>query len=181
MASINLYKSIAKADQKNTGGGYKNVVLWAPRNSFLSIKNPTATPSVLGDKKKITLAHTFPTDEGWMSWLCKKHSVTIKGETSGDEGAQSMVWTTSFTLLGDDASTQEQLEDFLNDDCIFLLKDQDCLNTTDYVQLGNECINPTAKITFDGKTTVEGLKEYVVEIKVKETKFWYSGAVTMKP
>ena len=181
MASINLYKAIAKADQKNTNGGYKNVVLWAPRNSFLSIKTPTATPTVLGDKKKITTAHTFPVDEGFISWLCKLHSVTTTMESTGDPGAKSFVHKGKFELLGDDASTLEMLEEQLNDDVILLLKDQDCLNATDYCQYGDECLSPEFTTSFDGKTTAEGYKIYTVEFSVKAKKFFYSGAVTMKP
>lgn len=181
MASANLYKKILVADQVNKEGGYKNVVLWAPTSTFLSIKTPTATPTVLGDKKKITLTHTFKTDEGFISWLCKKHSVTSTCESTGDEGAQSLVWTMKFILLGDQASTLEQLEEQLNLDCIFLVKDQDCINATEYVQFGDECLTPVAKVGFDGKTTLEGLKEYSVEVKVKGKKFFYSGVVTEKP
>jgi len=180
MASINLYKARVKEDQTHMQGGYKNVVLWSPTNAFLSIKIPTAS-AVSGDTKKITTAHTFPADEGFISWHCKKHSVTTTMETTGDEGAQSLVHKAKFVLLGDDASTLEQLENMLNDDCIFLLKDQDCANTTDYIQFGDECLAPTAKISFDGKTTAEGLKEYTVELTVKAKKFFYSAAITAKP
>ncbi len=181
MPSANLYKARAKADQLNIQGGYRNIVLWAPVDTFEEIQVPTDTPTALGDKKKITDTHTFGEDEGFISWLCKKHSVTTTTETTGDEGAQSLVHKSKFVLLGDDASTLEQLEDILNDNVILLLKDQDCLNTTDYVQLGDECLSPTLKITFDGKTTQEGLKEYTVEASVKAKKYFYSGTVTEKP
>ncbi len=181
MASTTLYKAIAKADQDNTGGGYKNVFLFAPRSTFLSIKTPSATPTVLGDKVKIVGSHTFNTDEGWISWLCKKNSVTITAETTGEAGARDITWKAKFVLLGDSATTQEQLQDLLNDDIIALAKDQDCLNATDYVQLGDECVNPDITVTFDGKTTADGLKEYTVDLSVKGKKFWYSGTVTMKP
>ncbi len=69
----------------------------------------------------------------------------------------------------------------LNDNYIFLLKDAECLAGAPYVQLGDECLSPTAKVSFDGKTTKEGLKEYNVELTVKDKKFFYSGAVTSKP
>jgi len=156
-------------------------VLWAPRNTFLSIKTPTATPTLLGDKKKITTAHTFQTDEGFISWLCKQASVTTTMETTGDAGARSFVHKGKFELLGDTSTTLEQLEDMLNDDIILLLKDQDCLNATDYCQYGDECLSPEMTVTFDGKTTSEGYKIYTVEFSVKAKKFFYSGAVTMKP
>jgi hypothetical protein len=184
MPSANLYKAITKADEKNTGAGYKNVVLWAPVSTFLSIKTPTLTPAVLGDKVKITTAHTFNTDEGFISWKCKTNSVTLTTESVGDDGAKSLLHKARFVLLGDSASTQEQLQDFLNDQCLFLLKDSDCLNTTDYIQLGDECTQPIATVNFDGKLSgvnETGLKEYTVEIATKSKKFWYSSTVTLKP
>lgn len=180
MASANLYRHIVKADQSPSGGGYKNVVLFAPVSTFLSIKVPTATPTALGDTVKITTAHTFNTDEGWISLLSKLHSVTGTAETTGDEGAQSIIWKYKFTILGDNAINLETLKTMLNDNCIFLLKDSDCLAGTAYVQIGDECLSPTLKISFDGKTTKEGLKEYTVEMEVKDKKFFYSSTVTMK-
>jgi hypothetical protein len=176
------YKKITKADQKNVDGGYKNVVLFAPRSSFLTfaMPSPGATPAS-GDTLKITTAHTFGTTEGFISWLCQKASVTIKGKSEGEAGAKSMVWTAEFTLLGDSASTQEQLENLLNDDVIALFKDGNCLAATDYVQIGDECNNPEFDVEFDGKTTAEGLKIYKVTMKCKKAKYFYSGAVTEKP
>lgn len=180
MASINLFKAITKATQENTAGGYKNVVLWAPRDSFTSIKTPTATPSILGDTLKITTAHTFPADEGFIGWLSKINSVTVTGGTVGEDGANEVEWKTKFVLLGDGASTQEQVVAMLNADNIFLLKDSNCLAGGPYVQMGDECNSPVANVTFDAKTTKEGLKEYTVELTGKK-KYFYSGTVTLKP
>lgn len=180
MASLNLYKKFDKSTQENTGGGYKNVVFWAPRDTFTSIQKPIASPLALGDKFAITTAHTFPVDEGFISWLCKLHSVTVTGDTVGDDGATQMEWKSTFILLGDGASTQEEVTEQLNADNIFLLKDSDCLAGGPYVQLGDECVSPAVKVTFDGKTTKEGLKEYTIELTCKK-KFFYSGAVTEKP
>lgn len=178
----NLYKKIAKADQLNQDGGYKNIVLWAPRDTFTSIKMPVVggTPAA-GDSLKITTAHTFGASDGFISWLCKQGSVTITGQTNGDPGSKIMTYSTKFVLLGDSASTQEQLESLLNDDVIALFKDANCLAATDYVQLGNDCINPEFDVKFDGKTTNEGLKEYEVTMTCKKAKYFYSATVTEKP
>lgn len=180
MASLNLFAAITKSSRENTSGGYKNVVLWAPRDTFTLIKVPTTTPSALGDTLKITAAHTFPTDEGFISWLCKQNSVNLNGATVGEDGANEMEWKTKFVLLGDGASTQEQITAMLNADNIFLLKDSNCLAGGPYVQLGDECNCPVASVSFDSKTTKEGLKEYTVELTGKK-KFFYSGTVTAKP
>jgi hypothetical protein len=177
----NRYGRITKSDQKNVDGGYKNVVLWAPRSSFLSVKQPDSTNTAPGKSLEIVQDHTFGVDDGFISWLCKKDSVTIKGTSEGEPGAKSMVWTSEFVLLGDSSSTQEQLEDMLNDDVILLLKDGNCLAATDYVQLGDDCNNPEFTIEFDGKTTAAGLKEYKVTMKSKKGKYFYKGTVTEKP
>lgn len=182
MASTNLYKSLGKTETKvNREGGYKGVIYYAPLDTFASIKTPVvgATPA-LGDSKKITTAHTFNADEGFISLLCKKHSVTSDGEDVGEDGAKSMQWTFKGVILGDSASHQEQLEAQLNEESIWLIKDQDCTGT-DYVQFGDACTSVDIKLKFTGKTTKEGLKEYEITGTVKAKKFWYSATVTEKP
>lgn len=174
------YAPIAKADQKDVQGGYKNVVLFAPVATITVFGIPVDPPVALGDEVTIATAHTFGTSDGFISWLCKKHTVTTTTETTGDAGAQSLVHHAKFTLLGDSASTLEQLRNLLNDDVIFLLKDQDCVNGQ-YVQFGDACLAPNVKVSFDGKTTAEGLKEYAIEIDVKDKKFFYNATVTEKP
>lgn len=179
----NVYGSITKATQKNVEGGYKNVVLFAPVDTFATFAAPTASPTAAGDKVTLVGNHTFTGAvgaNGFISWLCKKHSVTTTAETVGDAGSQSLLHKASFTLLGDRASTLEQLQDLLNDDVVLLLKDQDCENSTEYVQLGSSCLAGDIKVSFDGKTTNEGLKEYNVEVSVKAKKYFYSGTITYK-
>lgn len=176
----NVYVKRTISGETNKEGGYKQVVFFAPVDTFLSIKAPTASPTVAGDKTSITTSHTFTSPAGFISLCSKKHSVTTTTETTGDDGAQSLIHKCKFELLGDNASTLEQLQDLLNDSCIWLLKDQDCLTATNYVQFGDECLQPTAKISFDGKTTADGLKMYTIELTVKAKKFFYSGTVTEK-
>jgi hypothetical protein len=178
---MSIYKKMAKADQKNVEGGYKNVVLFAPVADATSWAKPTDTPAALGDRVTITDNHVFSAGNGFISLVTKKHSVTSTAETTGEDGAKSLTWKAKFTILGDSASTLESMQEMLNDDLIFLLKDQDCLNATDRVQFGDECTSPDINITFDGKTTKEGLKEYTLELSVKAKKFFYLGDVTEKP
>jgi len=180
MASLNLYKKFDKTTQEATSGGYKNVVFWAPTDTFTAIQVPTPTPAALGDKFKITTAHTFPTDEGFISWLCKQDSVTIKGVTIGDPGSNEMEYTSTFILLGDGAATQEEVTEQLNSNNLWLLKDSACLAGNPYVQLGNECVPAKVSIEFDGKTTAAGLKEYTITV-VSKAKAFYSGTITEKP
>jgi hypothetical protein len=159
-------------------GGYKNVFLFARRDEFLSISKPPAPGPLIGDALKISGAHTFTDPIGFKSWDCKTHSVTLKGTTVGEDGAQEIEWSGEFAVLGDNASTQEQMQRILNDDIICLIKEAQCLVDDSYVQLGSECISPVFKVEFDGKTTKEGKKEYKVTVTTK-AKYFYAHAVTM--
>lgn len=179
MASKNLYKKFDQSTQEGTTGGYKNVVFFAPVDTFTDIALPTTTPAALGDKYKISTAHTFPTDEGFISMLCKLHSVVVTGETVGEDGANEVMFKAVFTLLGDGAMTQEQVLGLLNASNIWLLKDAECHAGT-YVQLGNECKPAETKVSFDSKSTKEGMKEYTLELSSK-AKYFYSATVTEKP
>jgi len=173
-----MYKKIAKADQLNKEGGYKNVVFFAPKDDFLAVAKPTINLTSLGGPVTITTTHTFPADKGFISFLSKKHAVTTKATSTGEDGSKSLLHTFEFILLGDSSTTLDQMRQMLNDDLIFLVKDQDCLNATDYVQFGDECLMPDITIEFDGKTTKEGLKEYKVTGSVKDKKFFYQGTIT---
>lgn len=176
-----MYKKISKADQKNIQGGYKNVVLFAPASDFATVARPVigATPAA-GDSVRVTGNHTFSTGAGFYNWACTKHSVTTTAETTGDN-VKSLVHKAKFSLLGDSASTLEQVQALLNDEVIFLVKDQDCLTATDYIQLGDDCVTPDITVSFDGQTSKEGEKQYTIELSVKSKKFFYSGTVTEKP
>lgn len=177
----NLYKKFSTTEtSRNREGGYKALVFFSPVDMFTLIKNPTVT-TALGDKKKITTAHTFGVDEGFISLLCKQHSVKSKATSVGDDGVQSLEHEFEFICTGDGAENLAQFEDMLNDRMIFLLKDQDCINATDYVQFGSDCLQPTIKVEFDSADTNSGVKNYKVSGKIKGPhKFFYSGTVTEK-
>ena len=173
------YNTITKdLNPRANTGGYKNVILFSPRADFLSLSKPPDPAPLLGDGVTITGAHTFTDPKGFRSWDCKTHSVTLKGTTIGDPGAQEMEWAGEFIVLGDKNTTQEQMQRLVNDDIIMLLKEASCLDDDSYVQLGDECLNPEVKVEFDGKTTKEGKKEYKVTVTSK-AKYFYTGAVTM--
>jgi hypothetical protein len=158
-------------------GGYKNVFIFAPRRDFLAISKPPDVGAAIGDTLTITGAHTFTDPKGFFSWDSKTNSVTLKGATVGEDGAQEIEWTGEFNILGDSASTQEQVQRMLNDDIICLLKEAACLEDDSYVQLGDECVSPVFTVEFDGKTTKEGKKEYKLTVKCK-AKYFYAHAVT---
>lgn len=169
-----LYKKRVKADELNKSGGYKNEVLFAPRDSFLVIAKPTVTTN-LGNRLEIITDHTFTSPAGFFKWRCADDSVKLTGES--DE-FKNMIWKGTYAILGDSSSTQEQIQNQLDDDIIYLIKDADCLNAEDYIQLGDECVSPKSKVTFDSADTSTGEKRYTVEITVKAKKYWYSGTVT---
>lgn len=178
---MSIYKRRFKADETFAEGGYKNAIWFATLTDFLSLKAPVAPFTNLGDKFKIVTAHTFGANDGFIQWRCKKHAVTSTVETTGEDGSKSLTYKFRFTILGDNASTQEQMQEMLNDDLIVLLKDQDCINTNEYVQFGDSCTTPDYTVSADFKTTKEGLKEWTVEGTVKGKRFFYSAAVTEKP
>lgn len=171
------YASIQNNTNPNfAAGGYKNVLLFARRDDFLSLKKPTAAGLVLGDATEIATAHTFTSPKGFLSWACKTNTVTLKGSTVGDDGSKEVEWSGTFTILGDSSSTQEQVQRLLNDDLIVMLKEAACLTNDSYVQLGDECVSPAFGVEFDGKTTKEGKKEYTITVTCKK-KFFYTAAL----
>jgi hypothetical protein len=157
-------------------GGYKNVFYFAPRADFL-VLSPVVDPIVNPeDALTIGAAHTFTAPAGFTEWACRTHSVTLKATTVGEDSAQELEWTAEFEVLGDSASTQAQMQAALNDDLIALIKDAEC-QTGQYIQLGNDCVSPTFKVEFDGKTTKEGKKVYKVTVTCKK-KYFYAFTVT---
>lgn len=161
---------------KAFAGGYKGVFRFAKVTDFDTIAAPVGPFAAVGDSLKITDDHEFTAPKGFTEYACKKHGITLKGATVGDPGAREMEWTAEFTILGDSASTSEQISNLLNDDVICLMKEADCLNADEYVQLGDECVQPEFDVTFDGKTTADGKKEYTVSVKCK-AKYFYTGTV----
>lgn len=171
------YEKITRDSNVNfASGGYKNVFYFAPRADFDTLAGPIAEPANPGDEVTVAAVHTFLATKGFISYACKTHSVNLKGESVGDDGAREIQWTTTFIILGDSASKQEQLQKLLNDDVICLLKDAEC-GSGQYIQLGDDCVSPEFSVAFDGKTTKEGKKEYTVTVICKR-KYFYSFAVT---
>jgi hypothetical protein len=158
-------------------GGYKNVFYFAPKTDFLALSGVVDPEVALGDALTIAAVHTFTAPKGFFSYACKTHSVTLKSTTVGDDGAEELEHNAEFIVIGDNASTQEQLQRILNDDVIAILKDAAC-GVNQYIQLGNDCVSPTFKVEFDGKTTKEGKKEYKVTVTCKK-KYFYNYTVTM--
>lgn len=164
------------ANSKDFKGGYKDTFYFAPLADFLALQEPGAVVAV-GDSLKITTAHTFTAPKGFFTWETKTQTATITGETTGEPGAQVMKWTAKFQILGDSASNQEQVEALLNAKMIVLLKDSKCA-AGEYIQLGDDCTQPSFTATFNGATTAEGSKIYEVTATITGSKYFYSGAVT---
>lgn len=177
----NLYKKFGATEvASKKDGGYKALIWFAPVDTFTSVKLPTAD-TVLGDTKKITTAHTFGASDGFISLLCKMHSVKSKTTSIGDDGVKQLEHEFEGIITGDSAEHLEQFEAMLNDQLIILLKDQDCINSTDYVQLGDSCVQPTLSVEFDGADTNTGVKNYKVTGKIRGHKYFYTSTVTEKP
>lgn len=166
------------SNPKAIRGGYKDYLYFCPLTDFETIAKPLAVPLAMGDAVTIDGDHTFLLTNGFFKWELKLKTPTIKGQSVGDPGAKLMEYTGTVFILGDESTTQEQLERLLNTKGIFLLKDANCLADDVYAQLGDECDTPEVTVEFDGKTTAEGLKEYKVDFKVVAAKYRYEGAVT---
>jgi hypothetical protein len=157
-------------------GGYKDILYFCPVADFASIAVPSG--SGVGSSLTIGTAHTFTSTAGFFTYDSKQKVVTVKGATIGDPGARLIEWTFETIILGDGASTQEQLQALLNAKVIALVKDAKC-TANEYVQFGDSCVQPEFSVEFDGKTTAEGLKEYKVTGKIVASKYFYTGAVTL--
>lgn len=177
----NLYKKFGATEiATNKDSGYKPLIWFAPLDTFTSVKLPTAS-AVLGDTKKITTAHTFGASDGFISLMCKMHSVKSKTTSIGDAGVKQLEHEFEGIVTGDSAEHLEQFEAMLNDQLIVLVKDQDCLNTAEYVQFGDSCIQPELSVEFDSMDTSTGVKTYKVTGKIRSHKYFYSATVTEKP
>jgi hypothetical protein len=177
----NLYKKFGATEiATNKDGGYKPLIWFAPLDTFTSVKLPTAS-AVLGDTKKITTAHTFGGSDGFISLLCKMHSVKSKTTPIGDPGVQQFEHEFEGIITGDSAEHLEQFEGMMGEQHIFILKDQDCLNAAEYVQFGDSCVQPEVKFEFDGMDTSAGVKNYKVTGKIRGHKYFYSATLTEKP
>lgn len=174
---MGVYRTLTKADVANNAqGGYKAVVYFAPASDFTTINQP-ADDTTLGDGVLVATDDTFPEGKGYMAFPAKMHSVTSKTNSTGDDGAQSLVHEFEAIVLGDGNIQLDTFQNILNDECVFLLQDQDCDNGT-YVRFGDDCLTPVLKVTFDGKTTKEGMKEYKITGSIKGHKVFYTGTVT---
>lgn len=178
----NQYKKYSKADIINKDGGYKARLLFAPIDTFLVNALPATGPNpALGDSKKIAADHTFQDGEGWVELTGKINSATSKFTTVGDPGAHVFEHTFEIEVLGNSPELYDMLEQLSNDEAAFLLKDANCLSTPNHEQYGDECLTPTIKIEFDAKTTADGTKVHKITGTIRGHKYWYSGAVTLKP
>ncbi len=171
------YGHITKpANPESARGGYKNVILFVERDKFLTFAKPPANPSTLGAAYTISDAHTFGANDGYNEWASKLKSVTGKGTTVGDEGAQQMKYSFEGVIIGDSASTQEQMHRALNDDLVWFVKDSNCLVTDSYVQYGDECDSPVVKAEYDSQNS-DGTKNWKITGEVTSKRFFYEAAL----
>ncbi|MGN7786810.1 hypothetical protein ACTJIJ_19915 [Niabella sp. 22666] len=174
------YANIVRPSNPLTAkGGYKDNFYFAPTRDFTTIAKPvvSATP-VLGEVFTIGTAHTFTSPKGFHNWELKKVSVLGTSTTVGDDGEKLPLFNYELIVLGDSASTQEQVLALLNDDIICMFKDSNCLEDEVYVQLGDECNSPTFDVQFDGKTNKEGMKQWKVIVQ-SNVRYFYTATVTM--
>lgn len=170
------YGNIVKSTQTGKSGGYKNALYLSPIKEIDVWKRPAAIPAALGDKYKITTAHTWVEGAATYKWEANIHSVNLKSATVGDPGAQELEHTLEIKFSGDNAATYEQIVNALNDDVAIWIKEADCINNDSYIQLGDDCVPVELSAAFDSSNTQTGQKVYTITIKSKK-KFFYLAAL----
>lgn len=171
------YGHITKpANPEEARGGYKNVILFAQRTDIITWAKPVPDPLTPGSAYTITTAHTFDVNKGYNQWASKTKSVMVKGATIGDPGSSLMQYTFEGVIIGDSASTQEQIHRMLNDDLVFWVKDSNCLVNDTYIQLGDECDSPEMSAEFDSMNS-DGTKNWKITGKITSKRFFYAATL----
>lgn len=171
------YGHITKpANPEAVRGGYKNVILFAHRDDVTTWAKPVFDEATPGSAYTISTAHTFGVNSGYKSWASKTKSVVAKATTIGDEGSGLLQYTFEGVILGDSASTQEQIARMLNDDLVFWVKDSNCLINDSYLQFGDECDAPTIKAEFDSMNS-DGTKNWKITGTITSKRFFYTATL----
>lgn len=180
--SVNLFKKISKTDTAvNRAGGYKPLIYFAPVNTFSLINQPGAVTNI-GDDVTVSADDTFTSPEGYISIQCLPNTVTSTSKSIGDEGAQQLQHTLTAMVSGDSAKILSTMLALLNENAVWLAKDQDCINADNFIRLGDDCVQPVLTIDFDGSNTKDGkAKGYKMTLTITGHKVFYSGTVTEKP
>jgi hypothetical protein len=172
-----MYTNLPKQTQKGQAGGYKDALWYSPVADFDVIARPIVNPAVLGDKVKVTTAHTWDVDKGAYKWDAKKMSVVLRAEPVGDPGSQELMHRAEVIILGDNPEIYQSVVQSMNDDAIVFIKDAECLENDTYIQLGDDC-NPVEVVAnFDSFNNSEGKKSWTLTISSKK-KFFYNAALT---
>jgi hypothetical protein len=174
------YSNILQSTQKGKAPGYKPILYFSEVGDIVTWSSPIAIPVLLGDKVVIPTPHTWGVGKAVWKWELAVGSVQAKGTTQGPEGAKLMVHEFTMRVIGDSASTLEQVINMLNDHKVVWFKDADCKNANDFIQLGDDCNHVSVTADFDSKTnsteTVGGYKEYSIVIK-SLSKYFYTAAL----
>lgn len=167
---------IAAADKKP---GHSDVVLFSPTSAFTTIAMPTSPATGMGDTKRITDNHTFPTNGGWKTIQCKAKSIDGTADAAGEAGGQVITYKYKLIVKGDSAEINEFIGYISNEDIIALFNDPVC-GQNNYVQLGSACTPANISgLTFrSGSKGAGGFKEYEFVVESSD-KFFYEGDVTM--
>lgn len=160
--------------------GHSDVVLFSPIGDFTLIQKPGAWAAA-GDYKKITTAHTFPVDAGFVQLKSKPGGVRQEGTTAvGEKGGLVPMYQYIITVKGHSEIIEEWLEQAMNVEGIWLFNDPTC-GINKYVQLGSEC-NPTLMSAYTSKSGSRndgGVREYEITLQSPD-KYWYTGTVTIE-
>ncbi len=177
------YKAYGEDNVKNNFPGYSNEAWIAPRSAFLLLQepNPGATPAQ-GATVVITVAHTFPEDEGFVKVYCAPDSVEAPGSFVGPKGSKRPKFQPKIVIPGDSPELFEQVKAMANEDLIIITKDANCPGGQ-LIQFGCDCAGSNmSEGTFDSSNTGtdDGFKGWTLTFD-SYCKYFYNATITEKP
>lgn len=146
---------------KNTRSGVAEQLLLAPVSWFdvNGIKAPVAPFTNQGDSITITTAHTFLTGKAFVKMQLAPQKNKLDLTTVGDLGLSRQNGSIDIFVPGSYAEVHEQMQAFLNQPLIALIKDAECAADLWY-QFGNDCTYAWLTFDFSTGTTKDGVKGF---------------------
>lgn len=176
------YQPYARGDIKNQYPGYLNEVWIAPKSAFLILQEPVLPGVAAGDTVRITQAHTFPVDQGFVKIACQPDSVQANATVVGPKGAKRFKHAPSFAVQGDDPVLLEMMKELVKEDLIVIFKDATCPGGQ-LVQYGCSCMAANVsegEFTSSNTGEDDGQKAYTLTLDVN-CKYFYDATITEKP
>jgi hypothetical protein len=150
---------------KNIRSGVAEQVLLAPVAWFdvNGIKAPVAPFTNQGDSITITTPHVFLTGKAFVKMQLAPQKNKLSLTTVGDLGLSRQNGEIEVFVAGSYAEVHEQMQAFLNQPLISLIKDADCAANLWY-QFGSDCTFTWLTFDFTTGTTKDGVKGFTAKL-----------------